>query len=159
MYYNYNHMDILIGAITIGTITPVINSISTISQNVFSMLNLIKTTASQPDVQIFLSNSDIEATLYLIHTIISEIPSYYNDSVSIIIALQNMQQIILEIEIELKNIHQQILYNDSLYIMKNIRGYNLTLIIEKISNKILILDKRKENLFRTLEIFKNCVKK
>jgi hypothetical protein len=152
-------MDILIGAITIGTITPVINSISTISQNVFSMLNLLKTTVSQPDVQIFLYNSDIEATLYLIHTIITEIPSYYNDSVSIIIALQNMQQIILEIELELKNIHEHILYNDSLYIMKNIRGYNLLPLIEKVSNKILILDKRKDNLFRTLEIFKNCVKK
>jgi hypothetical protein len=154
-------MNIILGAITIATITPVINSITAISQNVFSMINIIRSTSSlyQADIQAFLNKSDIEATINLIHTIITEIPSYYNESTSIIIALQNMQKIILEIESELKALHDNILYNESLYFMKSMRGYNLASHIDTLNDKISILDKRKDNLFKTLEIFKNCVKK
>lgn len=149
-------MNILLGALTINSITPVINSITSISKNVFYMINIIRTndTLYKTDIHNFLSDSDIEATIHLIQTIISEIPSYYNDSLSIIIALQNMQKIILEIEFELQELHKNILYNESIYILKNIRGYNLTLHIDILSNKIRILDKRKNNLFNTLEIFK-----
>ena len=150
-------MESVIGAIGITAATTVINSITTLSSNVFTLMGYIKLSPHilQSDIIKILNKSDIETTIRLLQSIISEIPQYYNNSTSVVIALKNVQEIIANIEEELKDIHNKILYNEKLYIMSNIRSYDFKSNLESIEVKVAILDRRRDNLFKTLEVFKN----
>jgi hypothetical protein len=150
-------MESVIGAIGITAATTVINSITTLSSNVFTLMGYIKLSPHilQSDIIKVLNKSDIETTIRLLQSIISEIPQYYNNSTSVVIALKNVQEIIANIEEELKDIHNKILYNEKLYIMSNIRSYDFKSNLESIEVKVAILDRRRDNLFKTLEVFKN----
>lgn len=150
-------MESVIGAIGITAATTVINSITTLSSNVFTLMGYIKLSPHilQSDIIKVLNKSDIETTIRLLQSIISEIPQYYNNSTSVVIALKNVQEIIANIEEELKDIHNKILYNEKLYIMSNIRSYDFKSNLDSIEIKVAILDRRRDNLFKTLEVFKN----
>ena len=45
-----------------------------------------------------------------------------------------------------------------MYLFKNIRSYDFNKEIKKLETHIQIMEKRKDNLFKTLELFKNCIK-
>lgn len=150
-------MESVIGAIGITAATTIINSITTLSSNVFTLMGYIKLSPHilQSDIMKVLNKSDIETTIRLLQSIISEIPQYYNNSTSVVIALKNVQEIIANIEEELKDIHNKIIYNEKLYVMSNLRSYDFKSNLESIEVKVSILDRRRENLFKTLEVFKN----
>lgn len=150
-------MQAVIGTLGITAATTVINSIGTLSSNVFALMSYIKVSPHivQSDIIKVLNKSDIETTIRLLQSIISEIPHYYNNSTSVVIALKNVQEIIASIEEELKDIHDKIVYNSTLYVMSNIRSYDFKSNLDSIEIKVSILDRRRDNLFKTLEVFKN----
>jgi hypothetical protein len=150
-------MESVIGAIGITAATTVINSITTLSSNVFTLMGYIKLSPQilQSDIMRVLNKSDIETTIRLLQSIISEIPHYYNDSTSVVIALKNVQEIIASIEEELKDIHNKIVYNSNLYLMSNLRSFDFKQNLDSIEVKCAVLDRRRDNLFKTLEVFKN----
>jgi len=153
-------MNAVIGTLGITAAGTIINSITTLSTNVFTLMGYIKLSPhiAQSDIMKVLSKSDIETTIRLLQSIISEIPHYYNNSASVVIALKNVQEIIANIEEELKDIHNKIIYNSNLYLMSNIRSYDFKTNLDSIEIKVSILDRRRDNLFKTLEVFKNFEK-
>jgi hypothetical protein len=153
-------MSVFIGALSLGAISNIINSISTLSLNIYSLTTNIQLSKNiyHQEIKNILIKTDLEATIKLLHTIIVEIPQYYNDNESVIIALQNMQEIIGHIEQILFGINTKIGYNNNIYIMRNIRSYNFKNDLNDLENFVAVLEKRRDNLFKTLELFKNTAK-
>jgi hypothetical protein len=152
-------MQSVLGAIGMVTATSVINSISTLSTNIFTLVGFIKITKNihQNDIIRILNKTDIEATIKLLNAIITEIPEYYNHSYSVVIALKDVQEIISSIEEELKDIHNKITYNSNIYFLSNWRCYDCKDNLDSIEIKVSILDRRRDNLFKLLEVFKNII--
>lgn len=147
----------VIGTLGMVTATSAINSITTLSSNIFTLVGYLRLTHNVHHIDIvkILNKTDIEATIKLLQTIISEIPEYYNSSLSVVEALKNVQEIIGQIEDELKEIHKKITYNSSLYFLLTWRSYDCRENLDSIEIKVNILDRRRDNLFKILEVFKN----
>lgn len=153
-------MNVIVGALSLGTISTVINSISTLSMNIYSLSTNIKLSKNiyHKDVRDILIKTDLAATIKLLQNIIVDIPQYYDDNSSVIIALKNVQEIIIDIEKELRLINQKMQYNNNIYLMKNFRSYDFRSELGSLEMYVNILEKRRDNLFKTLELFKNTVK-
>jgi len=153
-------MNVIVGALSLGTISSVINSISTMSMNIYSLSTNIKLSKNiyHKDVRDMLIKTDLAATIKLLQNIIIDIPQYYDDNSSVIIALKNVQEIIIEIEKELRMINQKMQYNNNIYLMKNFRSYDFRSELNSLETYINVLEKRRDNLFKTLELFKNTIK-
>ena len=153
-------MNVIIGALSLGTISTVINSISTMSMNIYSLSTNIKLSKNiyHKDVRDILIKTDLAATIKLLQNIIIDIPQYYDDNSSVIIALKNVQEIIIEIEKELRMINQKMQYNNNIYLMKNFRSYDFKNELSSLETYINVLEKRRDNLFKTLDLFKNTIK-
>lgn len=150
-------MQAVIGTIGMVTASTVIQSITSLSSSVYMLMGHIRLTKDihQTEILKILTKMDIEATINLLHNIILEIPEYYNSSLTVVTALKNVQEIISQIESELIEIHKKISYNSELKIMSNWRSYDCKENLDSIEIKVSILDRRRDNLFKVLEVFKN----
>lgn len=150
-------MQAVIGTIGMVTATSVVNSITTLSSNIFTLVGHIKLSKDlhQNDIIKILNKTDIEATIKLLHAIIVEIPEYYNNCYSVVIALKDVQDIISSIENELIEIKNKIHYNSQIYFMSGWRSYDCKDNLDSIEIKVEVLDRRRDNLFKILEVFKN----
>jgi len=154
-------MQAVIGTIGMVTASTVIQSITSLSSSVYMLMGHIRLTKDihQTEILKILTKMDIEATINLLHNVILEIPEYYNSSLTVVTALKNVQEIIGQIESELIEIHKKISYNSELKIMSNWRSYDCKENLDSIELKVSILDRRRDNLFKVLEVFKNFDKK
>jgi len=154
-------MQAVIGTIGMVTASTVIQSITTLSSSVYMLMGHIRLTKDihQTEILKILTKMDIEATINLLHNVILEIPEYYNSSLTVVTALKNVQEIISQIESELIEIHKKISYNSELKVMSNWRSYDCKENLDSIELKVSILDRRRDNLFKVLEVFKNFDKK
>ena len=154
-------MQAVIGTIGIVTASTVIQSITSLSSSVYMLMGHIRVTKDihQTEILKILTKMDIEATINLLHNVILEIPEYYNSSLTVVTALKNVQEIISQIESELIEIHKKISYNSELKIMSNWRSYDCKENLDSIELKVSILDRRRDNLFKVLDVFKNFEKK
>jgi hypothetical protein len=154
-------MQAAIGILSLGTISTMINSISSLSINIYSLSSSIKISKNtyHADIINLLIRTDLESTIKLLDSIITEIPHFYNSSMSILISLKNVQEIIIQIEGILKQIHDKTNYNSNIYLLKNFRSYSFSDELKNLEILIEVLEKRKDNLFKTLEIFKHCERK
>jgi hypothetical protein len=147
----------VIGLISLTATAGVINSITNVSSSVFSLLSYIQLTknANTSELCVFLEKSDIDTTLKLLHSIVTELNT--NQTVQfnapILLALENINDSIGRIEEELVNIRQKIEYNNSLYVLTNIRGYDCTVNLKNMEIGVAILEKRSKNLFHTIRLF------
>ena len=156
-------METMLGVLSISAGTVVITQISSLSNNVFTLINNIigiaKLSKNVYQIELIkvLTKTDIEATLKLLHAIILEIPLYINleqTNNSVVIALDNVKDINGKIEEELNLIHTKIEYNNSLYVLSHIRSIDCICNLENIEILIIVLDRRCNYLFTTLDIFK-----
>jgi len=154
-------MQAAIGVLSLGTISTMINSISSLSMNIYSLSGSIKLSKNtfHADIISLLIRTDLESTIKLLDSIITEIPHFYNSSMSILISLKNVQEIIIQIELILKQIHEKMNYNNNIYLLKNLRSYSFSDELKNLQILIEVLEKRKDNLFKTLEVFKHCERK
>lgn len=154
-------MQAVIGTIGMVTASTIIQSITSLSSSVYMLMGHIRLTKDihQTEILKILTKMDIEATINLLHNVILEIPEYYNSSLTVVTALKNVQEIIGQIESELIEIHKKISYNSELKIMSNWRSYDCKENLDSIELKVSILDRRRDNLFKVLEVFKNFEKK
>lgn len=154
-------MQAAFGVLSLGTITGLINSVSTLSINIYSLSGSIKLSKNTFHTNIIdlLIRSDLESTIKLLESIITEIPHFYNSSMSILISLKNVQEIIIQIEGILKQIHDKMNYNNNILLLKNFRSYSFSDELKNLEILIQVLEKRKDNLFKTLEVFKHCERK
>jgi hypothetical protein len=154
-------MQAVIGTIGMVTASTVIQSITSLSSSVYMLMGHIRVTKDihQTEILKILTKMDIEATINLLHNVILEIPEYYNSSLTVVTALKNVQEIISQIESELIEIHKKISYNSELKIMSNWRSYDCKENLDSIELKVSILDRRRDNLFKVLDVFKNFEKK
>jgi hypothetical protein len=150
-------MEAVIGTVGVVTLGSVVNSVTILSSSVYNLITNIKLTKHihQPELTKILTKTDMVATINLLNGVISEIPDFFTNSMSVIIALKNVQEIIESIESELKEINNKLSYNQTLYVMSNWRSYDFKEHLDSIECKISVLDRRKDNLFKTLELFKN----
>lgn len=147
---------------SIVVISPIINSITTISASIYNLIGHIKITKNTHYTELIkmLNRTDIEATILLLQTIILDISGlahdkYFNNNHFILIALNNVKEIICQIEMELHDIKEKINYNTTLYVMTNMRSYDLLPNLEIAENKISVLDRRCEYLFKSLDLCKH----
>ena len=154
-------MQAAISVLSLGTISTLINSISSLSMNIYSLSSSIKLSKNtyHSDIISLLIRTDLESTIKLLDSIITEIPHFYNSSMSILISLKNVQEIIIQIELLLKQIHVKMNYNNNIYLLKNLRSYSFSDELKNLEILIEVLEKRKDNLFKTLEVFKHCERK
>lgn len=154
-------MQAAISVLSLGTISTLINSISSLSMNIYSLSSSIKLSKNtyHSDIISLLIRTDLESTIKLLDSIITEIPHFYNSSMSILISLKNVQEIIIQIELLLKQIHVKMNYNNNIYVLKNLRSYSFCDELKNLEILIEVLEKRKDNLFKTLEVFKHCERK
>lgn len=154
-------MQAAIGILSLGTITTMINSISSLSMNIYSLSSSIKISKNtyHADIINLLIRTDLESTIKLLDSIITEIPHFYNSSMSILISLKNVQEIIIQIEGILKQIHDKTNFNNKIFLLKNFRSYSFSDELKNLEILIEVLEKRKDNLFKTLEVFKHCERK
>lgn len=158
--------SIIIGTLgnTLGNtllISPIINSITTISSSIYNLVGHLKITKNnhQDDIIKILNKTDIAATILLLQTIILDISSlphtiYFNNKF-MPIALHNVKEIITTIESELHMIKEKINYNTTIYLMTNMRSYDLLPNLEMIENNSLVLDRRCDYLFKCLDLCKH----
>lgn len=147
----------VIGLISLSATAGVINSITNASSSVFGLLNYIQLTKNSNTSELcnFLVKSDIDTTLKLLHSIITELNT--NQTIQfnapILLALENINDSIGNIEAELVDIRQKIEYNNSLYVLTNMRGYDCTVNLKNMERGVAILEKRRKNLFHTIRLF------
>jgi hypothetical protein len=149
-------METLIGVISFSAISSVINTISTLSMNIYNITSNIKLNKNlyNEELNRILIRTDIETTIQLLESIISEIPEYMGKSTSVLLALHNVSNIISQIECELIKINKKINYNKNLYVLKNWRSLDFKDELNDLENLLNILEKRRDNLFKTIELFK-----
>ena len=149
-------METLIGVISFSAISSVINTISTLSMNIYNITSNIKLNKNlyNEELNRILIRTDIETTIQLLESIISEIPEYMGKSTSVLLALHNVSNIISLIETELSQINKKIEYNKNLYVLKNWRSLDFKDELNDLENLLNILEKRRDNLFKTIELFK-----
>jgi len=149
-------METLIGVISFSAISSVINTISTLSMNIYNITSNIKLNKNlySEELSHILTRTDIETTIQLLESIISEIPEYMGKSISVLLALHNVSNIISQIETELIKINKKIQYNNNIYILKNWRSYDFKNELIDLEDLLNILEKRRDNLFKTIELFK-----
>jgi len=155
---------------TTSMVSNLINSISTISKNIYNLLDLSKNSHTN-ELIILLERTDIKATIMLLQSVLSEliVDEPYDTNVQassllyiptciikrpIVVAIDNVKEIIQIIETELIEIHRKINHNQSLYIVPSLRSYNCNVNLTNMETNISILDKRRDNLFKVIEAFK-----
>lgn len=150
-------MDTLIGTVSVITMGSVVGSITSMSSSIYSLVSNIKLNKHihNKDIMKILTMTDVVTTIKVLQAVMSEIPENYINSISIIISLNNVHEIIEQIENELKDLNLKFEYNRNLYLLSNWRSYSFKDNLEKIEELICVLDKRKDNLFKILETFKN----
>ncbi len=150
-------METVIGTIGVVTIGSLVGSIASISSSIYTIVTSIKVNKHIHNIEItkILTKTDVVTTIKLLQAVMSEIPEAYINSISIVMALKNVHEIIEQIECELKDLRDKIEYNNNLYIMSNWRSFDFKDNLESIEEKIIVLDRRKNNLFKILEVFKN----
>lgn len=150
-------METIVGVISFSAISTIINSISTLSMNIYNLSSNIKLNKNlyNDELNEILIKTDIETTIQLLESIISEIPEYMAQSTSVLLALHNVKSIISSIEYELTVINKKIEYNKNLYLLKNWRSLDFKSEVSHLESLLYILDKRRDNLFKTLDVFKN----
>lgn len=148
-------MEAVIGTIGVVTIGSLVGSITTVSSSIYSIVTNMKISKHIHNNEIvkILTKTDVVTTIKLLQAVMSEIPESHINSISVVISLKNVHDIIEEIENELKDLHTKIEYNRNLYLMSNWRSYDFKDNLDKIEQLILILDRRKDNLFKVLETF------
>jgi len=154
--YIYN-METVIGTIGVATIGSIVVSITTVSSSIYSLVSNIKVSKyiHNNDIVRILAKTDVVATIKLLQAVMMEIPENNINKLSVVLSLKNVHDVIEQIENELKNLHNKIEYNRNLYIMSNWRSYDFKDNLETIEQLISVLDRRKDNLFKVLETFKN----
>jgi hypothetical protein len=156
--------NIIIGNTLLGNtlvITPIINSITSLSSSIYHLIghfNITKNT-HHTEVLKMLNRTDIAATILLLQPILLDIsslpPSSYFNNKFMPIALNNVKEIISTIERELQVIKEKISYNTSIYVMASMRSYDLFANIETIENNSIILNRRCDYLFKSLDLCKH----
>ena len=139
---------------TTSLVSNLINSITTISKNVYNLLDLSKNTHTS-ELILLLERTDIKTTIMLLQSVLTELLENQNKIMnkSIVMAIDNVKEIIQMIETELTDIHKKIEYNSTLYIMSSMRSYDCNINLTNMETKISILDKRRDNLFRVIDVF------
>ena len=146
-------LSITATGIAASATAAMVNSITLLSNNIFTLLNNISKNTHQTELINLLNKTDIDATLKLLHAVIIEIPESNNQS--ILISLDNLKDIISKIENELITIQKKIEYNENIYILQRFRSYDCSLDLDKITTKFEILDRRSNYLFKILYLCKN----
>jgi hypothetical protein len=150
-------MEAVIGTIGVVTMGSIVGSITTVSSSIYTLVSNIRVNKHihNSDIVKILTKTDVVATIKLLQAVMMEIPENYINCLSVITSLKNVYDIIEQIENELKDLNNKVDYNRNLYIMSNWRSYDFKDNLEKIEQLICILDRRKDNLFKVLEAFKN----
>lgn len=144
-------MNVVLGTIGMISASSVVNSMHTLSNSIFSLLGKIRLTKHVYDKEIeeTIMKTDLEKTLQLLNIIIKGIET---TNEPVLLALTNLQNIITEIENELKDIYEKIQYNSSLHFFISWRSFDLRKNIKDLILKIEVLEKRRLYLFETMKL-------
>jgi len=150
-------METVIGTIGVVTIGSIVSSITTVSSNIYSLVLNIKVSKHihNNDIVNILTKTDVVTTIKLLQAVMTEIPEHNINCLSIVMSLKYVQDIIEKIDNELKDLHEKIEYNKNLYFMTNWRSHDLKDNLDSLEQLIVILDRRKDNLFKVLDTFKH----
>jgi hypothetical protein len=147
---------ILIGKQLLG-IAPVVNVISGSAKSIYGLLDSISKSAigsnyTDVDVNDFIDTLDISNKLEIYSLLIMEFPG--TNSQAITNSLVGVKNIIVDIELQLKEIKRKIDYNKKLWMLKGWRSYNITKDLKSLEKLIKKLDGRIQSLRIVTEISK-----
>jgi len=118
-----------------------INSITGTTQTIYGLISGIKG-EKQIEVTKFLTDTDIEATIKVLESLLQELDVDKHTSKTLNLCLTEMEEVIKEINVILKMIHDRLLFNNSLYVLKSWRSWKFTEEIEKLGKLNEILHNR-----------------
>jgi multisubunit Na+/H+ antiporter MnhG subunit len=145
-------MNVIIGTLGMVSASSVIHSINVITGSVCSLLGKIRVTKHvyEKEIQETLIKTDIGTTLLLLGALMKEIKT---EKEPVLLALRNLQNIIADIDCELKEIYEKIQYNAELQFLTNWRSHDFKENIKNLLIKVEVLEKRRAFLFETVKLF------
>ena len=142
---------IIISKIGLDLTLTCLSGISIIAEKLYSSITYIVTNDNE-DILLtnFIKEIDLISTIKIIQKFINEIEINENTSQTINLCIAELHDILKEIETEFNNIETKITYNNSLYLLKNIRSCKFTNTIKRLATYKKILDNRIDLLLKIL---------
>lgn len=139
--------------IGISALVASISSITHTSQNIYDILKKFSFSKSKQKKTVYenLVEFDLETTIRVLNAELKDINKEKISSESVNICIESIKKITTDIESELLNIDRMTNYNESLWIMKNIRSYDCEESINKLKKYKSILDNRRKLLNEALQ--------
>ncbi len=131
----------------------IITSLFTTSKNIVTHVNNIKSYTNN-EIADLLITEDVETKILILENVINELNINNNTSKSIVECINKLHEILTKIENELPLIHDKIIWNESLYILKSFRSYTFTEDVKSVNKYLKILEIRKKLLLDTIKIKK-----
>lgn len=147
-YYIINKVIVDVG---ISTVYSTVSNMISTSKNIYNIISGINSTTST-SCAMKIKSLDIEMKIRIIENMLNEISINKLNSKTITLSLESLNNIISEIEKELKLIHTKTKYNNSLWLFKSLRMHDYDENIIKIKDYKHILDNRLEIFFKLLLI-------
>jgi len=151
-------MNLLIAGIGANLTFGVLSSFAATTRGVVDLIGTIKQSGG-PDIKKAIDELDLEATLKIIHCMVSEI--YVDDQTpgTIIICLKSLMDVIRMIYDELGKINYRLQYNNSLWFGLTFRSYRFINCESRLRTYMIVLENRKKLLIDIINMqnrmFKN----
>lgn len=152
IFFLLSYMNVVLSAIALSSLSSIVGTITTVTSNVYSLINFMKLNKYLHDTDItnLIDRSDIVQTIKLLKTFINEIID--NElPMSVSQSIRNVKDTILSIENEINKIKDKMKHNNKSYVMIH-RKHDFKVELNRFEVLIHQLENRKNNLYRLIEI-------
>lgn len=150
-----NSYQKLITYMSMGAMTLSISSIISTAKSIFDILGGLSSVAKPPNVNNCLIKLDLEVNIDIVQEMLKELKP--TNSKAVYMSIDSLKNILMKIEYELFNLEKLLKYNNSLYVIRNLRSYDLIDQVNNLSDYKNIMDCRLRLLFDLLVIKDNFV--
>jgi hypothetical protein len=146
---------------TVGTTVGInfaikcVSMITSTTQGIYSITQNIYNTNPCNEIAKVLRETDIELRIQILETFIAQIDTSKIDNQATLLCLDSLKQCLQNIEKELKQIHDRLLYNKSLWFASSIRSYSFKNNVIRMLSYSKILSQRQKMLFELLKTPQN----
>lgn len=144
---------------TVGTTVGInfafkcINLLSSTASGIYSVSQSVRTNGDpNSDIAKVLKETDIEFKVQVLEEFIKQIDLNKVNNDSLILCISGLNKCLQDIEKELKQIHDRLIYNKSLWLLSSIRSYSFRNNIIRINSHAKVLEERQNMLFKLISL-------
>lgn len=146
---------------TVGTTVGInfaikcVSMISSTTQGIYSITQNIYKSDPNSDIAKVLRETDIELRVQVLETFIAQIDTTKIDNQATLLCLDSLKICLQNIEKELKQIYDRLIYNRSLWFASGLRSYSFKNNVIRITSHSKVLSQRQKMLFELLKTPQN----